>query len=158
MILPMALTRTRRRILIATLVVVGLIASLFKWLEPQRDSRFVGAWVVNTSGPKVKTYWRFDADGSGQNWYEKYSEGLMELVEAPTRWSWASNGTSIFVFEEGPRKHLPAAIVRWCRMLGIRIPGRDLYHFEVSEIGEDKMVLKDLRFGGSERKLVRVSE
>jgi hypothetical protein len=109
-------------------------------------------------GPKVKSFWRFDADGSGQNWYEKYSDGLMELVETPTRWSWASDGTSIFVHEPGVRKHLPPAVVRWCRGMGVRIPGRDLYHFEVSEISADKLVLKDLRFGKNEVRLNRIND
>jgi hypothetical protein len=54
----MPLTRTRRRILIATLVVVGI---LFAWWATQVDRRFVGEWPMGSGNA-----WRFFDNGSGE--------------------------------------------------------------------------------------------
>jgi hypothetical protein len=85
----MPLTRTRRRILIATLVVVGI---LFAWwaLLPPVDQRFVGKWLDNsgttftlrdngwgTMGPYTLRWWM----DKGQYCSEVWSSDLSENYE-----------------------------------------------------------------------------
>jgi hypothetical protein len=62
----MALNRTRRRILIATLVVVGLMgAGTFLYLR-RVDSRFVGRWTMSYHPPwPFGDAMRFNSSGTG---------------------------------------------------------------------------------------------
>jgi hypothetical protein len=57
----MSLTRTRRRILIATLVVVAVFAGVYRMLTKDMDSRFLGKWAVAHSkhGTVVWEFGRF---------------------------------------------------------------------------------------------------
>jgi hypothetical protein len=59
----MILTRSRRRLLIVTLVVVGSIAGLWWMTRPKVDPRFVGRWRIECHGVDGLTF-QFDSDGS----------------------------------------------------------------------------------------------
>jgi hypothetical protein len=59
----MPLTRTRRRILIATLIVVGMLVAVYLCLTKDVDSRFIGKWAV--AHPKYGTVvWEFRRFGT----------------------------------------------------------------------------------------------
>jgi hypothetical protein len=138
----MPLTRRRRQILIATLVVVGIFVA---WLQlaPRRDPRFAGTWKVKDSPPGVKAFWRFAADGTGRQWVElEGSVPPVHVEELPSRWHWRSEGDTIIAYQPGIRQHVPSSIVSWCGKLGIHIPGIEIHRLEASEIAPDRMVLR----------------
>lgn len=87
----MAIRVNRRRILIATALVVAVV-SVWWTFTPARDSRFCGTWQFVRSGDSIS----LDADGAGSmtaggnkhpiSWWLKDGRLCVEMLETQLQW------------------------------------------------------------------------
>ena len=115
----MKLKLTRRRILLATLVVVGIFVVWWALL-PRIDQRFVGVWREQHQSWNWSGYWRFRSDGTGDCWNERADGTIAGTVD---RFFWQYDGVSIIFSESSLSRYVPtAAMTAYARLSRTPMP------------------------------------
>jgi hypothetical protein len=133
------LTRYRRRILIATLVVVGLIGGVWWIARPKVDPRFVGTW---DSSDGVR--WVFRSDGTGECWYGGDIPPSSRVLGINS-FRWTLEGDVLVIFEPGIARHLSESVRnRIGRLLGHQLSGQEIFRYEIIRVEAGTVDLKDV--------------
>jgi hypothetical protein len=132
--LSMAVTRKRRRILIATLLVVGVLGVWWKF-RPRLDKRFLGRWVINLGGSGERVQWTetktFNLDGTMM--HEMWGPEPREL-------HWRIEGGSLVEYD--PASDFPAPLVEFYRWLtSDPLIERSRSQYRIISIGDDEIRL-----------------
>jgi len=139
----MLLTRTRRRILIATLLLIGVLALGWWKLRLRHDPRLIGKWETPEGSPFLTNFYLLNADGSGETWIKALHETLPEQVI-----QWSCDGKSLVLNRPGLGRHFsqPARKLLW-RVFRKDLSGEELARFDVVSIGPEELVMTNHHVG-----------
>jgi hypothetical protein len=131
----MPLTRTRRRLLIATLLAVGLFVAW--WVcRPRLDPRFVGSWAIGK-----RTYGRF-AFWSVTRTYN--ADGTLQTLSTghpgAEQWRWRVEGNVLVEYDA--TSDLPAPLQELYRLLTGQYQLRGTSRYEILSVSGDEIRLR----------------
>jgi hypothetical protein len=115
----MTMTRNRRRLLNATIVVLFLGGTCWWLTRPRIDRRLVGTWLEQHSSWDRKLYWHFRSDGTGD-----CTTVLLDESQrlGPDPFCWSADGITVHLFELAPSRFFPVKILGWIeRISGFQI-------------------------------------
>jgi hypothetical protein len=133
----MPLTRTRRRLLIATPIVMGLLVA--SWMRrPWRDPRFVGTWVTDKRDNGQFVFWTtkttFHADGR--------MESMAAGDPGPEQYYWRVEGNHLIQYDPG--YDYPAVLHPLFRILAGRYQHQRRWRHEILSVGENELRLRGI--------------
>jgi len=133
----MAVTRKRRRLLIAMLIAALLVSGGWRLTRTRVDPRFVGTWeILYLNDREVMTLWPSgDGESRINDFVEPLSfrwfvEGDQFLVESAAELGWTISDLK------------PRLMRLYARMTGSRDPSATLWPREILEVGPDTIRLK----------------
>src|SRR5262245_51645217 len=124
----MPLTRTRRRILIAAVVVIGLL--FFAWPRHKTDERFVGRWLLSNGD-----FFVLKSDGACV-----VGEGVSGFADNA---DWWYDDSRLFI------ELRPTTAMGHLRPLYDKLMGKGPWTFKISRIDEVALYVDDGPFGES---------
>jgi hypothetical protein len=140
----MPLTRSRRRWLIATLVLVGILGAWWVLL-PRIDERFVGTWVIERVRSGDLIIW------SARKTYNR--DGTMTTILAgdpgPEESRWQVDGNTLEEYDPG--SHFPVALVNLYQRLTGQIVRRSQSRYEIISVSEHEITLGGIGSPGADQ-------